>query len=68
MTLEARRAMETRLGRVGMITLGGIVTILAVTGSALLLRFAGEDLHLALRFDSGRGGITLGANHPLEIS
>lgn len=41
---------------------------LMVTDSALHLRFTGEDLHLALRFDSGRGGITLGANHPLEIS
>ncbi len=41
---------------------------LAVTGRSLHLRFVGEDLHLALRFDSGRGGIILGANHPLEIS
>jgi simple sugar transport system permease protein len=37
MTLEARRAAETRVGRVGMITLGGIIAILAVTGGAFVI-------------------------------
>ena len=37
MTLEARRMTETRVGRVGMITLGGIVVILAVTGGAFVI-------------------------------
>jgi simple sugar transport system permease protein len=37
MTLEARRMAESRLGRAGMIALGAIVTILAVTGSAFVI-------------------------------
>jgi simple sugar transport system permease protein len=37
MTLEARRALETRTGRLGAIIVGGIVTILAVTGSAVII-------------------------------
>jgi ABC-type uncharacterized transport system permease subunit len=37
MTLEARRMAESRVGRVGMIALGGIIVILAVTGSAFVL-------------------------------
>jgi len=37
MTLEARRAAESRLGRAGMIAIGAIVTILAVSGSAFVI-------------------------------
>jgi simple sugar transport system permease protein len=37
MTLEARRMAEHRLGRAGMIAIGAIVTILAVTGSAFII-------------------------------
>jgi len=37
MTLEARRMLETRVGRAGVITIGAIVTILAVTGSAFIV-------------------------------
>ena len=37
MTLEARRMAETRLGRFGLITLGPIVTILAVSGSDFVI-------------------------------
>jgi simple sugar transport system permease protein len=37
MTLEARRMAESRLGRAGMIAVGAIVTILAVTGSAFVI-------------------------------
>lgn len=37
MTFEARRMAESRLGRVGMLALGGIVVILAVTGSAFVI-------------------------------
>jgi simple sugar transport system permease protein len=35
--LEARRSAETRLGRTGLIVLGAMVAILAVTGSAFVL-------------------------------
>jgi simple sugar transport system permease protein len=37
MTLEARRMAESRLGRAGMIALGAVVTILAVSGSAFVI-------------------------------
>lgn len=37
MTYEARRMAENRLGRAGMIAIGAIVTILAVTGSAFVI-------------------------------
>ena len=37
MTLEVRRMAENRLGRAGMIAIGAIVTILAVTGSAFVI-------------------------------
>lgn len=37
MTLEARRMAETRLGRVGMLALGGVIVILAVTGGAFVM-------------------------------
>ena len=37
MTLEARRMAESRVGRFGMIAIGAIVTILAVSGSAFLI-------------------------------
>jgi simple sugar transport system permease protein len=39
--LEARRSAEARLGRTGLIVLGAVVTVLAVTGSAFVL--AGAD-------------------------
>jgi simple sugar transport system permease protein len=35
--LEARRATEARVGRVGVIVIGAIVTVLAVTGGAFLI-------------------------------
>ena len=37
MTLEARRASETRFGRTGAIVVGAIVTVLAVTGGAFVI-------------------------------
>ncbi len=37
MTLEARRVVETRLGRAGVIAVGAIVAILAVTGGAFVI-------------------------------
>jgi simple sugar transport system permease protein len=37
MTLEARRMAETRLGRVGLLTLGAIIAVLAVTGGAFVI-------------------------------
>ena len=37
MTLEVRRMAENRLGRAGMIAVGAIVTILAVTGGAFVI-------------------------------
>ena len=37
MTLEARRMAESRVGRAGMIAIGAIVTILAVSGSAFVI-------------------------------
>ena len=37
MTLEVRRVAESRLGRAGMIAIGAIVTILAVTGGAFVI-------------------------------
>ena len=37
MTLELRRVAENRLGRAGIIALGAIVTILAVTGGAFVI-------------------------------
>ena len=37
MTLEARRMAENRIGRFGMITIGAIITILAVSGSAFVI-------------------------------
>lgn len=37
MTLEARRMAETRLGRAGLVTLGALVAILAVTGGAFVI-------------------------------
>ncbi len=37
MTLEARRMLETRVGRAGVIAIGAIVTILAVAGGAFVI-------------------------------
>ena len=37
MTLEARRAAESRLGRGGMIVVGAVVAVVAVTGSAFVI-------------------------------
>jgi len=37
MTLEGRRATETRVGRAGLIAVGAIVTVLAVTGAAFVI-------------------------------
>jgi simple sugar transport system permease protein len=37
MTLEARRMAESRLGRAGLLALGAVVTILAVTGTAFII-------------------------------
>jgi simple sugar transport system permease protein len=36
-TLEARRMAETRVGRIGMIAIGAVVVILAVTGTAFII-------------------------------
>ena len=49
MTLEARRMVEARVGRFGMITIGAIVTILAVSGGAFVI--AGANIGLL----SGKG-------------
>jgi ABC-type uncharacterized transport system permease subunit len=46
--LEARRAAETRVGRTGLIVIGAIVTVMAVTGSAFILAGANPiDAYLA---------------------
>jgi simple sugar transport system permease protein len=37
MTLDARRAAESRLGRTGLIVVGALVAVLAVTGSAFII-------------------------------
>ena len=37
MTFEARRMAETRVGRAGIIAIGGIVAVLAVTGGAFVI-------------------------------
>jgi general nucleoside transport system permease protein len=37
MTLEARRAVEARVGRTGLIVVGAIVTVLAITGTAFIV-------------------------------
>jgi len=48
MTLEGRRATETRVGRAGLIAVGAIVTVLAVTGAAFVIAGANPlDAYLA---------------------
>jgi simple sugar transport system permease protein len=48
MTLQARRAAETRLGRAGILVVGALVAVLAVTGGAFVIAGANPvDAYLA---------------------